>query len=262
MTTSTASATAATTRSSHDGPVERASGPSLVDETVRALNGYYGRLGRIGLDLARAVVPVERLRDAAARLPIEVTPMLGDLRRAATGATSVASGSGARPAPTDSPTLLVEADGAHPGFGVFLVENLTAEPVSAPISVSTFVDEHGREVRPRLVLRPATVSLGPGEQAMVQLAAELDEALEAGVRYRGEIAIPALSDRRIPIILRRRSAEPADDAPARDAPAEPAPAVPAPARRRRTSGPPAGRPAAAAAKPRRRRATSSADEPR
>ena len=74
---------------------------------------------------------------------------------------------------------------------MFLVENLTAEPVSAPIHVSAFVDERGREVRPRLGLRPATVSLGPGEQAMVRLAAELDDALESGVAYRGEIAIPA-----------------------------------------------------------------------
>jgi hypothetical protein len=263
MTTSTVSATAATTRSSPGRPVQRTSDPSLVGETVRALNGYYGRLGRIGLDLARALVPVELLRDAAARLPIEVTPMLGNLRRAAAaGVTPVASSPGARRASAESPTLLVEADGDRPGFGVFLVENLTAEPVSAPITVSTFVDEHGREVRPRLVLRPATVSLGPGEQAMVQLAAELDGALESGVRYRGEIAIPALSNRRIPIVLRRRAAELMDDGAAVDVQAGPAPATPASARRHRTAGAPAQRPAATAAKPRRGRVTSSPDEPR
>lgn len=241
--------------------MKRASGPSLVDETVRALNGYYGRLARIGLDLARALVPIEQLRDAAARLPVVVTPMLAGLRGAAAGVSSVASSPGARPAPGDSRTLLVEADGEHSGFGVFLVENLTSEPVSAPITVSTFVDEQGREVRPRLVLRPATVSLGPGEQAMVRLAAELDEDLEPGVRYRGEIAIPALSDRRIPIVLRRRPAQAADGG-ARLDPLEPARRLPAEPGRHTTAGPPAARPAAPATRPRRRRATSGADEPR
>lgn len=251
----------------------RSSEASLVDETVRAVGGYYGRLARIGLDLARAVVPVDRLREAAARLPIEVTPSLEGARRAVTSLASVGSAPAAND-PADRPTLLVEADGDRPGFGVFIVENLTAERVSAPISVSVFVDDLGREVRPRLLLRPATVSLGPGEQAMVQLAAELDEALESGVRYHGEIAIPALSDRRIPIVLRRRpgetvvaAASAASPVPTADSPAGTAASPTATPVRRRASAPAATPPAATpratvprAARPRRRPATTTPDE--
>jgi hypothetical protein len=245
MTTSTASATASTASSSTGDQIERGTGPSLIDETVRALSGYYGRLAGIGVDLVRVLLPVDQVRDAASRLPIEVTRSLGDRRRgmgdSVGGSTPATSARSAPVQSPESPVLLVEADGDRPGFGVFVVENLTGEPVSAPIRVSTFVDEGGRQVQPRLVLRPATVSLGPGEQALVQLAAELDDALESGVRYRGEIAIPALSDRRIPIVLRRRAAS-----------AEPPTAEP----------PIAKSPGKTKAKPRRRRATPSPDDAR
>jgi hypothetical protein len=173
-------------------------GGSFVDETTRALIGYYGRLGRIGLDLAGVVLPSRAIR-------LDVSP-LARLFRRATGSPEPGGSAPGSGEDGGTRTLLVEADGGRPGFGVFVVENLTAEPVSAPITVSAFVNDAGNEVRPRLVLRPATVSLAPGQQAMVQLAAELDEELETGVRYRGEIAIPALSDRRIPIVLRRVAA--------------------------------------------------------
>jgi hypothetical protein len=267
---------------------------SLVDESVRALSGYYGRLGRIGLDLARLLVPIEQLRDAVDRLPIEATPLAGVARRAAA---SVASGASVAPKastgdaasfqePPETPSILVEADGDRPGFGVFLVENLTAEPVAAPISVSVFVDDEGRTVRPRLVLRPATIRLAPGEQAMVRVAADLDDAFELGVRYRGEIAIPALSDRRIPIVLRRRPIEPepvdataeASKAGTAGSPAA-APGKAAAAKtvasarsRGRKAAPSKGAPSARApgagpavrpaAKPPRRRSAASPDEPR
>ena len=294
MTTSTASVTASTTRSPSARSGKRAAAGSLVDESVRALSGYYGRLGRIGLDLAGLLIPIERLRDAADSLPIEAIPLVGVARRAAAGVTSgaavdsKASAADAVPIhePQETTSILVEADGDRPGFGVFLVENLTAEPVSAPISVSVFVDDTGRTVRPRLVLRPATVSLAPGEQAMVRVAAELDDTLESGVRYRGEIAIPALSDRRIPIVLRRQPAEP-DPVDATSGAPEPgataSPAAPpgkaaaaktvAPARSRgRKAAPAKGAPPSLApgarptirpaAKPRRGRSAASPDEPR
>ena len=155
------------------------------------------------------MIPIDQLRDAAARLP----------------ATSAA------PTVLASPTLVVETDGDRPGLGAFLVENLTADPVSAPIHVSAFVDERGREVRPRLGLRPSTVTLGPGEQAVVRLAAKLDDALEPGVAYRGEITIPGVTERRIPVVLRRTAGEP----PAVDEPPAPTP----PARRAKVADRPA-----------------------
>ncbi len=177
--------------------MKRATDSSFLGEAVRAVGGYYGRLGRIGLELAAIVIPFDQLRDAAARHPAAPGPTV--------------------PTP---PTLVVEADGDRPGLGAFMVENLTADPVSAPIHVSAFVDDRGREVRPRLGLRPSTVTLGPGEQTVVRLAAKLDDALETGVAYRGEITIPGVSERRIPIVLRRRMA---GEPPAGDEPPAPRP---------------------------------------
>jgi len=187
-------------------PTKAPAGPSLVDESLRAIGGYYGRLGRIGADLACALLP-DALREAAERLPVRLDPRRTSARVTSSTGSPAAGGRGDIADPGSEPTLRIEADGDRPGFGVFLVENLTAQPVTAPIGVSVFVGEQGHEVRPRVVLRPATVNLGPGEHTIVQLAAELDEALEAGITYRGEIAIPALSDRRIPVVLRRRPAE-------------------------------------------------------
>jgi hypothetical protein len=226
-------------------PPGAVSAPSLVDETVRALSGYYGRLGRIGLDLARTLVAVDGLHLPTGGLRLDATPLIDAFRKAARGGAPADSTPDAASGRAASPTLLVEGDGDRPGFGVFLVENLTAEPVSAPITVSAFVDAEGREVRPRLLLRPATVSLDPGQQAMVQLTAELDEALEPGVRYRGEIAIPALSDRRIPIVL-RRVATPTADATAVTADEAAASPGPVAAATNATETRPAGRPAHAA----------------
>lgn len=198
--------------------MKRGSDPSFFDEAVRAVTGYYGRMGRIGMDLAGIVIPIDQLRDAAARLPLEVSTPLGRLRTASDDVDVArvpsidpeSPGAGTVP----SPTLVVEADGDRPGFGVFLVENRTADALSAPIHVSAFVDDGGHEVRPRLVLRPSALNLGPGEQAIVRLSARLDDSFEVGVTYRGEIAVPGLSEKRIPIVLRRRlTDEPAADEP-------------------------------------------------
>ncbi len=231
--------------------MDRAHRPSLGDETVRALNGYYGRLGRIGLDLVRAMLPVERLRDILPGRPLEAASATGTVPQAPAEARS----------PVASPTLLIEARGDRPGVGVFLVENLTARPVSAPIRASPFVDEQGRPVQPRLVFRPATVNLGPGEHAIVRLAASLGEELEPGVPYRGELSIPALSDRRISVVLRRRPAGAAEAGAREDAPAAPAATAARPAASSRTSGGSVARARGAVATRRRPRATSSDDTP-
>src|SRR3954468_16040000 len=101
------------TASPADKPLEGEGGPSLIDETARALTGYYGRLGRIVVDLGGILLPVEGIR-------LDLSPLFRLFRR---------EGGDDPPAPSgdlsSSPTLLVEAAGDRPGFGVFVVENLT-----------------------------------------------------------------------------------------------------------------------------------------
>ena len=101
-------------------------------------------------------------------------------------------------------TILVEAEVGQSGMGVFLVENTTAEQLSIPVSASPFHDPRGREVHPAIAFRPEVITLEPGDQQVVQVAAAVDETLEPDVRYHALISVPGLSATRIPIVLRRR----------------------------------------------------------
>ena len=214
MTTSTASVTASTTRSPSARSGKRAAAGSLVDESVRALRRLLrsprpdrARPGRPPHpDRAaprRGGQPADRGDPACRRRP----PSGGRRHVGSVGRLEdVGGGRGSDPR--------AAGDDLHPGRGGRRSPGVRRIPCGEPdrlnrsrprsASRSSSTTRAARS-RPRLVLRPATVSLAPGEQAMVRVAAELDDTLESGVRYRGEIAIPALSDRRIPIVLRRRA---------------------------------------------------------
>ena len=145
---------------------------------------YYGRLGRLALEGGAIFVPA--LRDLSLKgLANEPPPSARRAER----------------------TVLLEPAAGKPGLGVFLVENLTADPVSAEIAVSPLSGPAGEQVAPALRFSPGTIALEPGDQVLVQVAAAADEALEPGVRYRAEISIPGLSGIRVPIVVRRRPAE-------------------------------------------------------
>jgi hypothetical protein len=143
---------------------------------------YYGRLGRLALQGGALFVPaMGELRPQPVAAPAEPPA------RAA-----AADASAGRRAER---TVLLEAAVGKPGLGVFLVENLTAEPVSGPA---------GEQVPSALRFSPDKIALEPGDQVLVQVAAAVDQALEPGVRYRAEISIPGLSGVSVPIVVRRR----------------------------------------------------------
>jgi hypothetical protein len=144
---------------------------------------YYGRLGRLALEGGAIFVPA--LRELSPKVVASQAPP--SARRA-------------------ERTVLLEPAAGKPGLGVFLVENLTADPVSAEIAVSPLSGPAGEQVAPALRFSPETIALEPGDQVLVQVAAAADEALEPGVRYRAEISIPGLSGIRVPIVVRRQPA--------------------------------------------------------
>ena len=100
--------------------------------------------------------------------------------------------------------MLLEEAAGKSALGVFLVENLSADPVSAEIAVSPLSGPTGENAPTALRFSPERIALDPGDQVLVQIAAPIDEALEPGVRYRAEISIPGLSGVRVPIAVRRR----------------------------------------------------------
>jgi hypothetical protein len=172
-------------------PALSAEEPSLRDELAEGWHAgleaglrYWGTFGRLAVESVGALVPlVAELRpDSRPRVEIVDRP----------------------PAPPSPTTILVEAEAGRSGIGVFLVENTTSEPLSAPVSASVFHDLRGREVHPRVAFRPEVITLDPGDQQVVQVAAVVDEELEPDVRYHASISVPGLSATRIPIVLRRR----------------------------------------------------------
>lgn len=105
-----------------------------------------------------------------------------------------------------APALVLEAEAGELAQGMFLVHNQLAGRVSAPVEISAFTDPMGREFRPEVTVEPAVVTLEPGEQSPVRISVLVGEDLVAGVSYRAGISIPGLSESRVPVVLRRRSA--------------------------------------------------------
>lgn len=165
--------------------------PSLQDELAEGWNAgveaglrYWGTLGRLAVESITALVPLVAELRPGGGTPVEIVD--------------------APAAPPVPKTILVEAEAGQSGLGVFMVENTTAEQLSIPVSASSFHDPHGREVHPAIAFRPEVITLDPGDQQVVQVAAAVDETLEPDVRYHALISVPGLSATRIPIVLRRR----------------------------------------------------------
>jgi hypothetical protein len=142
---------------------------------------YWGTLGRLAVESITALVPLVAELRPGGGAPVEIVE-----------------------APPVPKTILLEAEAGQSGMGVFIVENTTAEQLSIPVSASPFHDPRGREVHPAIAFRPDVITLDPGDQQVVQVAAAVDETLEPDVRYHALISVPGLSATRIPIVLRRR----------------------------------------------------------
>jgi hypothetical protein len=142
---------------------------------------YWGTLGRLAVESITALVPLVAELRPGGGAPVEIVE-----------------------APPVPKTILVEAEAGQSGMGVFIVENTTPEQLSIPVSASPFHDPHGREVHPAIAFRPDVITLDPGDQQVVQVAAAVDETLEPDIRYHALISVPGLSATRIPIVLRRR----------------------------------------------------------
>jgi hypothetical protein len=162
----------------------------MLRDAAAASLRYYSRLGGLAFALAEAFAPSLS----------ELRPTLR-LSSEAPGPATKPDDSGGAPR---ARTIVIEAAAGQSGLGVFMVENTTDRKVSGPVGVSAFVDAAGRQVQPEVRFSPDVVSLEPGDQVLVQVAAAVDNTLEPGVRYGAEIRIPQLSGATIPLVVRRR----------------------------------------------------------
>jgi hypothetical protein len=148
---------------------------------------YYEALGQVTTDYLKALAGV-----------------LGEVRLPASlGGRAAASAPPAASAPAPS-AMVLEAPAGQTAVGAFMVQNGLGQHVAAPVVTSAFLDPSGAEVRPALTFEPDVVSLESGEQVLVRVTAAIDERLEPGVGYRGEVTVPGLSGDRVALVLRRR----------------------------------------------------------
>jgi hypothetical protein len=165
---------------------ERAEVTALRDAAEAAVT-YYSRLGRLTLDLVEAIAPADlrltRTTDPPAPPPAPEP---------------------AAPAPEAESTIVIEAQAGKGGLGVFMVENTTDAKVSGPVTVSAFKGPGGRTAKPDIRFAPEVVTLDPGDQVLVQVAAKVASTLDPGVRYKADIRVPSLSGMRVPLVVRRR----------------------------------------------------------
>lgn len=176
-----------------------AEGPPPDEPLRRALEAnlqYYEALGRATRDYWAAVSRLWR------DLPLRV----GNVRFGAPAGPGLAARPAAAPAPAAPATLVLEAEAGGEAQGVFMVDNRLSRTVSTAVVTSAFADPSGRAVRPVLRVVPGVVTLEPAGRTLVQLFAAVTDDLDPDVDYRGEVSVPGLSDRGIPVVLRRRRA--------------------------------------------------------
>jgi hypothetical protein len=165
--------------------------PGLEQIWRRALEAnarYYEALGQVTTDYLKALAGVLG--------EVKLPPASFAGRTAAPVPPAAAA-----PAPS---AMVLEAPAGQTAVGAFMVQNRLGQHVAAPVVTSAFLDASGAELRPALTFEPDVVSLESGEQVLVRVTAAIDERLEPGVGYRGEVTVPGLSGDRIALVLRRR----------------------------------------------------------
>ncbi len=178
---------------------ESRSSDALFRRVMDANAEYYRALGTLSKEYWRAMFGV--WRDLLGGLPAAITTA---------GRAVPADRAGGGSAASRDPALVLEAESGQEAQGVFRVENRLTRHVSTPVVTSAFTSRAGQGVAPVLRIVPGTVALAPGAGTMVQIVAVITDDLEPGVDYHGEVYVPDLSERGIPVLIRRRGAAAAE----------------------------------------------------
>lgn len=155
---------------------------------------------RLGEALKGAVDLSIRYYAGLLKLSTDYLQSLGTLVAAAGSAAAQPSTAGVA-APPPRPPLLLAAVAGEDATAAFLIENTLSERVTARVVV------RGGGIAGRVSARPEVVSLGPGEQCVIQVRVPIDGGIEAGRDHTGELAVPELASRTIPFVVRRLPGE-------------------------------------------------------
>lgn len=192
--------------------IERERIGELVRNAAELNRRYYEGLLKLSLDY---LSDVSKVMLRGVREPAERSAASG--RSAAQGRTqSRAGGTSSSPRGSLSaqgrmdgpepatPTLVLEAEAGRSAVGFFLVHNVSGRAVSAIPRAENCIGPDGLPGSIEIAFAPTKIDLGPGEQMTVQVAAAVDDGVEAGVPYRTRLTVPGLADAGIPAVVRRR----------------------------------------------------------
>ncbi len=104
------------------------------------------------------------------------------------------------------PALLLEAAAGDEARAVVMVSNDLDREVEAPVVPSAFTGPDGEGVDVTLKAEPKTVKVPAGGRVPVTLMASISTTMVEGTSYRGEVDVPGLSQRGVPVVIRRREA--------------------------------------------------------
>ena len=187
--------------------------PLLEDVVRRAFDAnvrYWETVGRATTEYVQAVTKLW------AEAPLTWTPGAGSAAASAsrgsaastagtaTSAAPPAAGNGSSAAPGGGPALLLEAVAGAQARAVVMISNDLERDAEAQISVSSLRGPDGRFVALEIRTMPERVTLAAGARVPVTLIADITDALVEGADYHGEINVPGLSPRGVPLVLRRR----------------------------------------------------------
>lgn len=120
-----------------------------------------------------------------------------------TSASSSKSGAWESTEAAATPVLLLEGRAGTEARAMVVISNDLDREAEAAVVASPLRGPDGRFVAADLRTEPTAVKLAPGARTSVTLVVGVTDAMEVGADYRGEINVPGLSPRGVPVVVRR-----------------------------------------------------------
>ena len=104
-----------------------------------------------------------------------------------------------------APALVLEGAAGSQARTVLIISNDLACDTDASVEVSRLRGPDGRFASVEVRALPESLTLVAGARAPVTLVAEITDALHVDTDYHGEVTVPGLSAKGVPIVVRRRA---------------------------------------------------------
>ncbi len=104
-----------------------------------------------------------------------------------------------------APALVLEGVAGAQVRTVLMISNDLTCDADATVEISTLRGPDGRFASVEVRAMPESLTLVAGARAPVTLVADITDALHVDTDYHGEVTVPGLSTKGVPIVVRRRA---------------------------------------------------------